>query len=44
MDAWRYLIRNCIDIYRKNILIIYDDSTENLKESLEEAVINEGKT
>lgn len=39
MNAFEYIIKNCVDISNKNILIIYDNSTEGLVELLECALI-----
>lgn len=34
MDAWLHLLHNCVDVYRNNILILYDETTANLVESI----------
>lgn len=43
MDSWQHLFCNCIDDNRKNILIIYDESTEELRGALENVILNNGK-
>lgn len=43
MNAFEYIIKTCIDITKKKILIIFDYTTEELVGLLECAIVNENK-
>lgn len=44
MDAFQHIVKACIDSEKKRVLIIYDDTTEQLVSLLERALNSEGKT
>lgn len=41
--AAEYLVANCIDSYRKDVLLIYDDTTEDITDLFYAALLNHGK-
>ena len=42
-EAAEYLVTNCIDSYRKDVLIIYDDTTEDIVDLFYAALLKHGK-